>query len=124
MCLSVEHDVPPNPMDVRLLGSAAVMSGTDGVPDALQKRWLRPVRQHAGRHAEHMGSVPAARRDYPAIGLARLHRREKKNRRIRGRATDLDHVRPRPGTTFRVGRGDQKLETALPGRCAREHSNR
>jgi hypothetical protein len=37
---TLEEDVPLDPMDVRLLGAMAVVSGADGLPDLLEKSRL------------------------------------------------------------------------------------
>jgi hypothetical protein len=43
MRLPMKHDIPPDPMDVRLLGPATVVSDADSVPDTIQELWLGPA---------------------------------------------------------------------------------
>src|SRR5216684_512642 len=56
VALPVEEDVPLDPMDIRLLGAPAVVSGADGLADPVEKprnvleimivRLLRPSMRH------------------------------------------------------------------------------
>jgi hypothetical protein len=59
MGLLVKDDVPPDPVHIRVLGPAAVMTRTDRVAHAIEELGLR---SHSGRTGEHRanGSVASA----------------------------------------------------------------
>src|SRR5262245_450948 len=68
--LAVEEDVPPDPVNVGLLGAAAVVPGADGLADAVEESWLGRAPRAGFMDCKHCGSG-ACRRDRIAHLVAR-----------------------------------------------------